>query len=214
MTTKLTYNQFRSAHKGTPRKEISNLWNLYKEGEYTFPPEEETQPQEPITETPVETVASIEKVPEKSASMDELCKEFDHLRTKMSKFTFRFSKEAKEAGRKRMMEIAKLTIPKNYTCSPTDSWKIWFGPTSICLLINTTNMMGFRVTREWWQKNYQTTLYVDRELLPNNDLMVTEANKLARSGQYVPRTPLVGIECKLPQGVKDIQMRGGQAGDY
>ena len=75
-------------------------------------------------------------------------------------------------------------------------------------------MMGFRVTREWWQKNYQTTLYVDRELLPNNDLMVTEANKLARSGQYVPRTPLVGIECKLPQGVKDIQMRGGQAGDY
>lgn len=214
MTTKLTYNQFRSAHKGTPRKEISNLWNLYKEGEYTFPPEEETQPQEPITETPVETVASIEKVPEKSASMDELCKEFDHLRTKMSKFTFRFSKEAKEAGRKRMMEIAKLTIPKGYTCSPTDSWKIWFGPTSICLLINTTNMMGFRVTREWWQKNYQTTLYVDRELLPNNDLMVTEANKLARSGQYVPRTPLVGIECKLPQGVKDIQMRGGQAGDY
>ena len=112
MTTKLTYNQFRSAHKGTPRKEISNLWNLYKEGEYTFPPEEETQPQEPITETPVETVAPIEKVPEKSASMDELCKEFDHLRTKMSKFTFRFSKEAKEAGRKRMMEIAKLTIPK------------------------------------------------------------------------------------------------------
>ena len=214
MTTKLTYNQFRSVHKGTPRKEISNLWNLYKEGEYTFPPEEETQPQEPITETPVETVAPIEKVPEKSASMDELCKEFDHLRTKMSKFTFRFSKEAKEAGRKRMMEIAKLTIPKNYTCSPTDSWKIWFGPTSICLLINTTNMMGFRVTREWWQKNYQTTLYVDRELLPNNDLMVTEANKLARSGQYVPRTPLVGIECKLPQGVKDIQMRGGQAGDY
>ena len=214
MTTKLTYNQFRSAHKGTPRKEISNLWNLYKEGEYTFPPEEETQPQEPITETPVETVAPIEKVPEKSASMDELCKELDHLRTTMSKFTFRFSKEAKEAGRKRMMEIAKLTIPKGYTCSPTDSWKIWFGPTSICLLINTTNMMGFRVTREWWQKNYQTTLYVDRELLPNNDLMVTEANKLARSGQYVPRTPLVGIECKLPQGVKDIQMRGGQAGDY
>ena len=218
MTTKLTYNQFRSAHKGTPRKEISNLWNLYKEGEYTFPLEEETQPQAAVPETTVETVAPIEEVPEKvtkeSPSMDELCKEFDHLRTKMTKFTFRFSKEAKEAGKKRMVEIAKLTIPEKYKCSPTDSWKIWFGPTSICLLINTTNMMGFRVTREWWQKNYQTTLYVDRELLPNNDLIVNEANKLARSGLYVPRTPLVGIECKLPQGVKDIQMRGGQAGDY
>lgn len=218
MTTKLTYNQFRSAHKGTPRKEISNLWSLYKEGEYSFPHKEETQPQEEVPETPVKAVEAIEEVPEKvtkgSPSMDELCKEFDKIRTKMSKFTFRFSKEAKEAGQKRMAEIAKLTIPKKYKCSPTDSWKIWFGPTSICLLINTTNMMGFRVTREWWQKNYQTTLYVDRELLPNNDLIVNEANKLARSGLYVPRTPLVGIECKLPQGVKDIQMRGGQAGDY
>lgn len=214
MTTKLTYNQFRSAHKGTPQKEISNLWSLYKEGEYSFPPEEEAQPQEPITETPDETEAPVEEVPDEVPTLTELCKEFDKLRTKMSKFSFRFNKEAKEAGKKRMMEIAKLTIPKGYSCSPTDSWKIWFGPTSICLLINTTNMMGFRVTREWWQKNYQTTVYIDRELLPNNDLIVNEANKLARSGQYVPRTPLVGIECKLPQGVKDIQMRGGQAGDY
>jgi len=75
MTTKLTYNQFRSAHKGTPRKEISNLWNLYKEGEYTFPLEEETQPQAEVPETTVETVAPIEEVPEKvtkeSPSMDE-----------------------------------------------------------------------------------------------------------------------------------------------
>ena len=214
MTTKLTYNQFRSAHKGTPQKEISNLWSLYKEGEYSFPPEEETQNQEPITETPDETEAPVEEVPDKVPTLNELCKEFDKLRTKMNKFSFRFSKEAKEAGKKRMTEIAKLTIPKGYTCSPTDSWKIWFGPTSVCLLINTTNMMGFRVTREWWQKNYQTTVYIDRELLSNNDLIVNEANKLARSGQYVPRTPLVGIECKLPQGVKDIQMRGGQSGDY
>ena len=218
MTTKLTYNQFRSAHKGTPRNEISNLWNLYKEGEYTFPLEEETQPQEEVSETTDSTETPIEEVPkeatEESPTLDELCKEFDNLRTKLTKFRFRFSKSAKEAGQKRMMEIAKLTLPEGYSCSPTDSWKIWFGPTSICLLINTTNMMGFRVTREWWQKNYQTTLYVDRELLPNNDLIVNEANKLARSGKYIPRTPLVGIECKLPQGVKDIQMRGGQAGDY
>ena len=74
-------------------------------------------------------------------------------------------------------------------------------------------MMGFRVTREWWQKNYQTTIYVDRELLPNNDIMKIEAQKLARSGLH-PRTPVIGVECKLPQGVKDIQMRGGQSGDY
>tara|TARA_B110000495_G_C22808032_1_gene471803 strand:+ start:94 stop:318 length:225 start_codon:yes stop_codon:yes gene_type:complete len=74
--------------------------------------------------------------------------------------------------------------------------------------------MGFRVTRQWWQENYQTTVYVDRELLSSNDLIVSESTRLLKLGKFVPRTPLVGIECKLPQEFKDIQMRGGQAGDY
>ena len=210
MTIKLTYNEFRSAHKGTAQKEISKLWKEYKEGSYTFPVvEEET---ESVKETPVEESPVLEEVEE--PTLNELCKEYDKLRVKMDKFAFKFVGDAMEKGQARLKKLAELTRPKGYTCTPTDSWKIWFGPTSMCLLINTTNMMGFRVTREWWQKNYQTTIYVDRELLSNNDIMKIEAQKLARSGLYIPRTPVIGVECKLPRGVKDIQVRGGQSGDY
>ena len=65
--------------------------------------------------------------------------------------------------------------------------------------------MGFRVTREWWQKHYQTTIYVDRELLPNNDIMRIEAQKLARSGLYIPRTPVIGVECKLREASRTFK---------
>ena len=239
MTTKLTYNQFRSAHKGTPKKELSKLWSEYKEGTYSFPAQEEPEIQEQsVDETPVEeetpvTELSTEEeihsqmkiadmvmeehpdlLKDEEPSMNDLCKEYDKLRLRMEKFAFKFVGDAKEKGEARLKELAKLTRPKDYDCSPTDSWKIWFGPTSLCLLINTTKMMGFRVTRGWWQKNYQTTIYVDRELLPNNDIIKREVTKLANSGRYVPRTPVIGVECKLPQGVKDIRLRGGQSGDY
>ena len=239
MTTKLTYNQFRSAHKGTPKKELSNLWSEYKEGTYSFPAQEEPEAQEQsVNETPVEDETPVEELSteeeihsqmkisnmvmeenpdllkDEEPSMNDLCKEYDKLRLRMEKFAFKFVGDAKEKGEARLKELAKLTRPKDYDCSPTDSWKIWFGPTSLCLLINTTKMMGFRVTRGWWQKNYQTTIYVDRELLPNNDIIKREVTKLANSGRYVPRTPVIGVECKLPQGVKDIRLRGGQSGDY
>lgn len=36
---RLTYNQFRSKHKGTPSKEISALWKRYKANDYDLPPE-------------------------------------------------------------------------------------------------------------------------------------------------------------------------------
>ena len=230
MSTNLTYNEFRSAHKGTPQKEISQLWKQYKSGDYSFPKTEAPKAKE-VKETPKPKVDAKESTEKKKpmkraekkaakaakkaeASLEDMCKEFDRIRERMDKMPFRYSKEALAAGKDRMAELAKLTAPAGYKCSPTDSWKIWFGPTSLCLLINTTNMMGFRVTRGWWQKNYQTTVYVDRELLPNNDLIKAQVTKLARSNKYVPRTPIVGVECKLPRDVKDIQMRGGQAGDY
>mgnify|MGYP005648110287 CR=1 FL=1 len=226
MSTELTYNQFRSAHKGTTRPELSNLWTQYKAGEYIFPVEESPEPEheeevtevidspeEVLEEVVEEVIEEVEEV-EKELTPLEACKEFDRLRTSMEKFSFRFPPATLKLGREKMAELAKQTIPKGYVCSPTDSWKIWFGPTSMCLLINTTHMMGFKVTRQWWQKYYQTAVYVDRELLQSNDIIDIESKKLAVSGKYVPRTPLVGVECKLPRDVKDIQMRGGQAGDF
>lgn len=222
MSTKLTYNEFRAAHKGTPQKEISTLWKDYKVGNYSFPEtkapeatqvETETKPTTDVAESTPEEVE--EKVEEKvELSLNDLCKEYNRIQERMAKMPFRYSKDALKAGEERLKELAQQTLPAGYRCSPTDSWKIWFGPTSLCLLINTTNLMGFRVTRGWWQKNYQTTVYVDRELLQKNDLILSQVNKLSKSNKYVPRTPIVGVECKLPRDVKDIQMRGGQAGDY
>ena len=50
MTEKLTYNNFRSAHKGTPQKEISKLWADYKEGKYELPSEEKVEEVLEVTE--------------------------------------------------------------------------------------------------------------------------------------------------------------------
>jgi hypothetical protein len=47
---RLNYNQFRSKHKGMPRKEVSTLWKRYKSSDYDLPPELLG-----IEEAPVET---------------------------------------------------------------------------------------------------------------------------------------------------------------
>jgi len=211
--TEVTYNQFRSLHKGTPQKEISSLWAKYKDGEYDLPTDEPTvTPEETPEVLEVEVVEEKPEIEVKTSlvNIGELCKEYMRLQRKMKLLGPRLDEAAIEEGLNKLTEIAKQTIPEGYSCTPTDSWKIWFGPTSKSLLINTTNSMAFEVTREWWQVHYQNTIYVDRELLNNNDLIDSEIKRYYRMGRFLPRTPVVGTECKLPQGVKDIQIRGGQ----
>lgn len=226
--TQVSYNQFRSLHKGTPQKKVSKLWKKYKDGKYKLPAEEgkdfvtvnEGELYIPPPEKPTKAVTPIEvEIEEEVTPLEEksdlevigdLCKEYTQLQRKMELLGPRLDDEAKAAGHARLKEIALSTIPKGYSCTPTDSWKIWFGPTSKSLLINTTNQMAFQITREWWQKNYQNTIYVDRELLNNNDLIDIEIRRYFRMGRFLPRSPVVGTECQLPQGVKDIQIRGGQ----
>ena len=115
MTTKLTYNEFRSAHKGTAQKEISKLWKEYKEGSYTFPVDEPKA--EAVKETPVEESPLVEDVG--AQTLNELCKEYDKLRVKMDKFAFKFVGDAMEKGQARLKELAELTRPIGYTCTPT-----------------------------------------------------------------------------------------------
>ena len=107
MTTKLTYNEFRSAHKGTAQKEISKLWKEYKEGSYTFPVDEPKA--EAVKETPVEESPLVEDVG--AQTLNELCKEYDKLRVKMDKFAFKFVGDAMEKGQARLKELAELTRP-------------------------------------------------------------------------------------------------------
>lgn len=51
---RLTYNQFRSKHKGTPSKEISALWKRYKANDYDLPPELLDGVEAPVETTEVE----------------------------------------------------------------------------------------------------------------------------------------------------------------
>lgn len=224
--TEVTYNQFRGLHKGTPQKKVSKLWKKYKDGKYKLPAPEEPTVEEVVEEPAIEEVVEevieepVKEVPKKSKKakkseptpMDK-CNEYERYRRELDRFSFKYNEEETKKVLKRMTEYANDTIPEGYTCEPTDSWKIWFGPSEKCLLINTTRRVAFKVDRGWWQKHYQTTIYVDRELLKSNDLMDNIAKQYSMLKRYVPRTPVVDKECKLPRGVKDIRMRGGHAGD-
>ena len=105
MSTNLTYNEFRSAHKGTPQKEISQLWKQYKSGDYSFPKTEAPKAKE-VKETPkpkVDAKKSTEKkkpvkraekkaakkaakaAKKVEASLEDMCKEFDRIRERMDK---------------------------------------------------------------------------------------------------------------------------------
>jgi hypothetical protein len=239
--TEVTYNQFRSLHKGTPQKKISKLWKKYKDGKYKLP--KKVTPAEEITvpvgvvevnikpgadesygteddKVVIRKVGTVEKATKKpkKAKKAELspmdkCTEYERLSNTLSRFSFKFNETETKKVLDRISELAKDTCPEGYVCEPTDSWKLWLGPTENCLLINTTRGVAFKVSRGWWQKYYQTTIYVDRELLNNTQLIEDTAKAFALKGKYLPRSPVVGVECKLPQTVKDIQMRGGFAGD-
>jgi len=212
---KLKYNAFRSLHKGQPQSEISKLWKEYKAGDYEPPTEEPVA--EVVEETPTEepTPVAAEPTTEPATESDsklgqtklDMCNDFNRAVRRFYRFGSSMKEGEVKKYEQRLVEIAKETMPKGYTCSPTDSWKIWFGPTSKCLLINVTREMAFKVDRDWWQRNYQTTVYVDRSLLKSNDLMDSEALRYAKKGRYLPRYPIVGVECKLPQSYHDIKLR-------
>ena len=205
----LTWNEFRSAHKGIAKSEISKLWKSYKAGEYEFPAKEE--PETTVEEIVAEEPTSVEETPvKKETPIADLCDEYIRLMRRMEMLGPRLTDEVEKAGNDRLAEIAKLTIPKDYSCTPTDSWKIWFGPTERTLLVNTTNLMGFEITRSWWKKYYQTTIYVDRETVNNYVHVDSEIQRMIRRKRFLPRPPVVGKECKLPIDYKDIQIRGGQ----
>lgn len=222
---KLKYNAFRALHKGQPQSEISQLWKEYKAGDYEPPTEEpvvEVVEEPPVEEPAPEPVVAPEPAPPAPTQPVEpptpserevgehkmnLCNDFNRAVKRYARFGATMKEDEVKKYKARLSEIAKETMPKGYSCSPTDSWKIWFGPTSQCLLINVTHEMAFKVDRDWWQRNYQTTVYVDRSLLKTNDLMDSEALRYAKKGRYLPRYPLVGVECQLPQSYHDIKLR-------
>ena len=74
----LTWNEFRSAHKGIAKSEISKLWKSYKAGEYEFPAKEE--PETTVEEIVTEEPTSVEETPVKketyAMSISDSCAEW------------------------------------------------------------------------------------------------------------------------------------------
>ena len=109
-----------------------------------------------------------------------------------------------------LRESAAATIPDNYHCTPTDSWKIWMGPTQSCLLINTSRKVAFTVSRGWWRTHYLNARYVDRELLPTErgSLMDGLRKEYDKKGRLIKRSPLPDVEIMLPRSNKEYNLRG------
>ena len=142
-----------------------------------------------------------------------MSRECEYLTGRLTTHAFLHSEAELATMSHRIMEISELSMPRGYVCTPTDSWKLWLGPTQFGLLVNTTRQLAFGINRGWWRTHYQNTVYVDRELLDNKEFILGQVDRFRSRNRYIPRAPMVGVECKLPQGVKDIQLRGGQGQD-
>jgi hypothetical protein len=217
----LTWDTFSPLVKGMPRKHKSALWTAYKEEDYevlvsiyqsmqdgTFDVEEV---EEDNTESEEEEVEEVPVEPEEE--VEEEVEEVDYIAeyTRLSNKLLRFGPSMPEEKVKEMMllmkEYASKTIDPKYTVSDTDAWEIWMGPTSKCLLINSTRRLSFICSRSWWTKHYLNAMYVSRQLVSSNeqfDRLVAEKKATKR---FIGRHPLPGIEIKLPTTAKEFHLR-------
>ena len=207
---KVSYKEFRKLHKGRKQKEISELWAAYKEGEYTFQTEESTE--ETVSETPVEEKEDVteEQVEEVQEEPEDPCVVFNRATRRKMRWSRNWSEEEIADITARLKELAKKSIPAGYTCTPTDDWKLWEGPTPESLLINTTRQVAFVIDRDWWKNTYAGAVhYVDRSLLSSNELIDIEKKKYGFRKRLVNRYPLEDIEIKLPKSRREYQRRSG-----
>ena len=206
----MKWNEFRSLHKGKSQTKISELFGLYKDGQYEIP-EDATSINE---EVKAEKKAKMEEAVEKSKSQPEvattreLILEYNKLSARLTRFARSMTEEVQEEGRARLRELASLTAPKNYKCSATDSWKLWTGPSQASLLVNESKRVAFRVSRQWWQGNWQGAKYVSYETVSAQPTLDGIASQYSRKKALVPRPPLGGTEIMLPRTAREVQLRG------
>ena len=126
----MKWNEFRALHKGKSQTKISELYGLYKDGQYSIPEDATSITEEVKAEKKVKMEKAVEKSKSQPevASTEELIDEYRKLSSRLTRFARSMTEEVQEQGHARLRELAKLTAPKNYQCSPTDSWKLWTGP--------------------------------------------------------------------------------------
>tara|TARA_B100000941_G_C28498614_1_gene552557 strand:+ start:1354 stop:2022 length:669 start_codon:yes stop_codon:yes gene_type:complete len=203
----LTYNEFRSLHKGTPQGELSELWKKYKAGEYEPDADKDgihdSVDDEITVEETVETTEEVEEVEEEpEKTPEEIYKEnlqtFVDSYTMLQKHSHRLSESDKLILRKRLLSAAKATRPLNYDCKPEDGWQLWVGPTPDALIVNERNQIAFCISRAWWMKNYQGSFLVQDMVLDDPNRVGVLREGFRKKGRLVLRNPIPGIEIMLP----------------
>ena len=120
---KVTWNEFRSLHKGQARDEIKVLWTQYKEGQYEIETENNEAPVETET-TEVEEVEEVEEIDHRK----EFLKLFNEL------YILNTTGEISKPLHQQLMSHALETRPKNYQCGAGDGWTLYFGVVQITSL--------------------------------------------------------------------------------
>lgn len=206
----MKWNEFRSLHKGKSQAKISELYGLYKDGQYEIPTDATSTTDEvkDTKATKMKEAVKKSKSQPKVETTEDLMKEYKRLSSRLTRFGKSMTDEVKAEAEARLRELAQLTAPRNYKCESTDGWKLWTGPSQASLLVNETRRVAFRVSRAWWQGNYQGAKYVSYETVAEQATLDSISNQYLRKRALVPRPPLSGVEIKLPKSAREVTLRG------
>lgn len=201
----LSYNEFRSLHKGTPQGETSELWKKYKAGEYQ--PDADNDGIHDSVDDDVSLSMEEEhpelledEEPEKTPQQvyQENLLNFANAYRLLQNSRHRLTTEQIQTLEMRLINTAKATRPSNFHAKPEDGWQLWVGPHPEALIVNERNQIAFCITRTWWAKNYQGSFLVQDMILDEPGRLATIRDKFRKKGKLVLRNPIPGIEIKLP----------------
>jgi len=190
--SKVSWNEFRTLHKGTESKEIKALWAQYKEGTYEIENKSEEAPSNAtVVEEPKET-------PRK-----EFLRLFNEL------YILNDPNEAEKSLYGRLLTLAKETRPDGYTTGRGDGWTLYLGPTQKTVLVNETRRVAFSITRSYWQRFYQGASLVDTQMFDDETGIERLKKQHRRMGTLVTRYPIPEVEIMVPRSSLDIPLPSG-----
>jgi len=216
---KVTWNEFRSLHKGQARDEIKVLWAQYKEGQYEIETENNEVPDELTTE---EEFAAKNKVAELvneehptllTGEEVEEVKEIDHRKEFLKLFNELYilnkTGEIPKSLHQQLMTHALATRPKQYQCGTGDGWTLYLGETNKALLVNETRQTAFAITRKYFHRFYQGAALIDTQLFSDDGGVERLKLRFKRLGKLVSRYPVPGVEIRVPSSKLDIPLPSG-----
>ena len=209
----MTWNKFRSLHKGVSTNKLSQMWTDYKAGAYKIPEDTKSVEEEVVEEKAAKMEAAVVAVKEapkanEEGSQEDYLAEYKRISNRILRFGRSMSAETLAQAKALLKDLAEKTAPVNYTCDETDGWKCWTGPTSLTLVVNENKRVAFLASRDWWNSNYQGAFYVTYETVGDVKVIENLTHQFRRTKTLVERPPLPGVEIKLPKTLRDRKLRG------